>query len=509
MSHKGMLGLAVLGVVFNSALAQDALDPGQQQPAALDQAVPVSDDIADELPGQAAPTLDQTVPVAEQLPDETPDQPLNDEQLLAAEFQRYQQLVGEGILDEADNVAKRVVELAIRISGPTSTNTARALTNLAIVQHRNGQYDAAQQNYEAAIDIIEAREDRLNPMLINPLQGLGAAQLEGGRPDLAAQTFGRAVHVTHVNDGPHNMGQLELLESLAETNLRMGLVEEAKQVHDNIYTLNLRHYRSNPMDMVPSLMRRASWQHRTGYIIDERATYRRIIRIIESQSDKNDVRLVQPLTKLGQSYFYIDTSGIEQLNQPTAASGEIYFKRALRIAQESEDSDWKVEADAMLALGDYYLFRGTLVRANSLYEDAWELLSGDDEKLSRRVSLLGKIQVLRFDDMPRYTGAATAADNLDPNEKLREGTITFTYGVSPRGKVTGFKVVEANPPELYDIQRRVQREMRSRLYRPRYVDGAAVATEDLSYTHRFYYRQSELDAIRDKEAAAEAGEEET
>ena len=97
-------------------------------------------------------------------------------------------------------------------------------------------------------------------MLINPLKGLGAAQLANGRPDQAVQTFGRAVHVTHVNEGPHNVDQIELLESLAETNLILGEVDQARDVHELIYNLNERHYRANMLDLVPSLMRRARWQ---------------------------------------------------------------------------------------------------------------------------------------------------------------------------------------------------------------------------------------------------------
>jgi tetratricopeptide (TPR) repeat protein len=129
------------------------------------------------------------------------------------------------------------------------------------VQHRNKQFDAAQQNFESAIDIIEDIEDRLNHRLINPLKGLGAAQLEGGRPDLAMQTFGRAIHVTHVNEGPHNLDQIEILESLAETNVRLGNIEDAREMHDKIYLLHRRRYEDDQLALIPSLMRRAEWHH--------------------------------------------------------------------------------------------------------------------------------------------------------------------------------------------------------------------------------------------------------
>jgi tetratricopeptide (TPR) repeat protein len=191
-------------------LAEDAEDDG----GLMDQTVPVADDdAAAEAAAQPGPPRRRKADLREQLLDE---------------FENYKRLMSEGIYDEADTVAKRVVTLSIQLTGPRSSETAKALTNLGIVQHRNKQFDAAQQNFAGAIEIIEDREDRLNRRLINPLKGLGAAQLEGGRPDLAKQSFTRAIHITHVNEGPHNMDQIDILESLAETNVRLGSIEEAR-----------------------------------------------------------------------------------------------------------------------------------------------------------------------------------------------------------------------------------------------------------------------------------------
>jgi tetratricopeptide (TPR) repeat protein len=170
-----------------------------------------------------APTLfaqeeEQIVPVADEGIEENSDYSVPEatpEDELVANFELFKQLMKDNVFDEADTVAKRVVELALRLKGPQSSEFAKALTNLAIVQFQTEQYTAAQQNFESAIEIIEDNEDRLNVQLVNPLKGLGAAQLESGRPDLASRTFQRAVHVTHVNEGPHNLDQIDLLESIA------------------------------------------------------------------------------------------------------------------------------------------------------------------------------------------------------------------------------------------------------------------------------------------------------
>ena len=284
-------------------IAGDA--PVPPDPHDLDQIVPVADEVGEADEADEADKADEEMvaePSTNQPEDYSPPQQstvllpadATEEEQLLWYYAQYRELMDNAVYDEADTVAKRVVELAIKAKGPKSIDFARALTNLAIVQHHTSQYDAAQQNFQSAIEIIEDNEDRLNEQLINPLKGLGASQLEGGRPDLAGTTFRRAVHITHVNEGPHNLIQIEMLESLAETDLRLGDVEEARNVQDTIFALNQHAYANNSLDIIPPLMRRANWQHRAGLINDQRTTLRQVIRIIEVEAGKEDLRLVLP-----------------------------------------------------------------------------------------------------------------------------------------------------------------------------------------------------------------------
>jgi tetratricopeptide (TPR) repeat protein len=454
---------------------------------------------------EAITLLDKTVPVADAGPPEEDPEPdgIDDRELLLAEFAQYKEMRDGGALDQAENIAKRIIELSIRISGPTSNDTAMALNNLAVVQHQTKDYEASQQNFSAAIEIIEDNEDQLNKGLINPLRGLGASQLESGRPDLATRSFGRAVHISHVNEGPHNLEQVEILEALAETHLRLGSMEEAKKNQDLIYALNLRHYAGNAMAMVPSLLRRASWQRRTGYILDERATYRRIIRIIESVNGKDHLTLIQPLMKLGESYFFVDTSESSSYQSAVANSGETYFKRAVRIAAESPDADWMTLATAKIALGDFYNFRSEINRARSNYRDAWELMSVEEDRLDTRKSVLEVLTPLNGDTIPRFAGDASSADRRPDDNNLREGRIVVSYDVDSRGRVSALKIIEANPVEFDDMRRSIQHELRTRIYRPKFENAEPVDSPNQMLSHVFYYRQDELDELR-KESGATA-----
>ncbi len=451
---------------------------------------------ADEVPGE------QTVPVADEAPAavETDEfaQELDNEERLMQEFERYKRYINEGSLDEADIAAKRIVEMAIRIYGPQSLETSKALNNLALVQHRTGQYEAAIQNFESSIEIIEFREDRLNAQLVNPLKGLGASHLANDRPDLAVQTFDRARHITHVNEGPHNIEQVEILESLAESTLRMGDMKGARSLLDRIHLLNVRHFDNNELGLLPSLMRRADWQHRAGYYNEERATYRRAIRIVEAKLGKNDPQLIPPLLKLAESFYFIDMTQVGRTSQSVIATGEIYFKRAARIAERSETVGWYEYAETKLALADYYVYMDAHSRARKIYEEVWELLSADEERLAARRDWLERPSVLWEEPLPTYAGS----DRTASGEEYLNGTIRVDYDVSRRGRVRNIRT-EAYPPEFTEMQRIVHRELRSRIFRPMLVDGQPSDSEELVFEHNFLYQRSDLERLRQQQATSQ------
>ena len=409
---------------------------------------------------------------------------------------RFNSLVRDGALDEAENVAKRRVETAIRQSGSRSIDTAFALTDLGNVQVRTNQFDAAEQNFKTALDIIGEVENRLHEFAIDPLKGLGQAYLESGKPDLAIRNFNAAIHIMHVNSGPHNIEQAELLESLAESQLRAGNDKEARDTQDLIFAITDRYYRDDRLAMVPPLMRRGEWLFRTNSFLDARDAYRQVVRIIESERGKNDPSLIEPLIQLGRTYLYVDMTGLQPLAGTAVKTGESYHKRAVRIAEKAPATDWARLVKAQLALGDFYTLRDDYNSAWSSYRKAWELLSGDPSRRELRADLLGDPNPLTTMSIPPQSAGTRDAGNLDDEDALLEGTVTATYIINDRGRVTGLNVAELDPPQFSEMADHVMRELRRQIFRPRFDDTGPVATPSQVFTHRFQYSQAELDLLR-------------
>ncbi len=406
------------------------------------------------------------------------------QQQLAEDFALYKNLLANGMTAEADVVAKRIVELSIRENGFESSDTAKALTNLAIVQHRNEDYETAQQNYEAAIGIIERVEDRLNSGLINPLRGLGAAQLASGRPDLALDTFGRAQHISHVNEGPHNIDQVAIIESLAEIYIYIGEFESAYDLQDRIYELYARKYAEDSDQIIPALFKRAEWQHRLRLYGRERDTYRRVIKIIEKNQDKQSLDLIRPLTGLANAHLFVGEVG-----------GAVHLKRAKRIAEEHPDSTWEIKENTFLSLADFYIFSDKAGKAKSAYQDTWDLLSEDESRLVNRYDHLETTVMLQDIYPPKYYGIDEDSERIDKDEEFQRGKIVTTFVITVRGRAKNFEIIESHPVGLEEMEKDVLKEMRRLIYRPRLENREVVETENMTYTHEFFYRESELSPI--------------
>lgn len=416
------------------------------------------------------------------------------EERLSRLFTLYLDAVANKSFDEADALAKQVVELTISEYGLDSDQSAKALTNLAIAQHGSSDYDAAILNYEAAVGIIERIDDRLSQELINPLRGLGAAQLATGRPDLARDSFDRAVHISHVNDGPHNMEQIETLESLAETYLSVGEFEDAVDVQKRIYYLQARNVDTKSLDILPALRTRAAFQRRMQLYDQERFTWRRVISIIEDNNGKDSIDLIEPLTKLGNSYLYVGFSDAPYAQTASVSSGEIYLKRAVRVAEANPDAGWTVLTDAMLELGNYYMLSARPNRAERVYSEVWEILSdgSNPERLAARERKLGQIEILQDIQPPLLYGEDLGAPIVGRPPGYESGSVIYEYVVSTRGRPTDIRVIEADPEGLEDMYQSVARDVRRLMYRPRFENGEMIETGNVTYRHEFYYREVDL-----------------
>ena len=187
-------------------------------------------------------------------------------------------------------------------------------------------------------------------------------------------------------------------------------------------------------------------------------------------------------------------------------SGEIYLKRAMRIAEKNPDSTWQLAESTKLALADYYTLSARPNRARRYYQETWALLSEDEERHKNRRDHLQSLTILQNIYPPRYHNSQRKDDGQAPPENFERGRIVAQYTITTRGATANVKIIESEP-SFDSMEEKTKREMRHLVRRPRMEDGIQVRTDELVYTHEFYYRVSDLPQIEATEVALEHSEE--
>jgi TonB family protein len=419
----------------------------------------------------------ESLPITAAEPEEEPQERGS---ALDEAFREYRDLYDEGEYEGAIEAGKRVIVLSIEANGRDDLQTARGLTNLAIAQQKNEEYEAAVQNYEAALDIVERVESRLSKHLINPLRGLGNTYLEAGRPDEAIRVYDRAVHLTHVNYGPQNLEQADLLDALAESFVRLQDVEEASDIQDMSYQLYARRFGEESIEILPALQRRARWLNRLGLFGRERDVWNQAIDVIENEYGEDDLRLIEALNGLARTYLY-------DIEPAISNRGEWALRRALEIAENHPETTPALVADSLIDSGNYHTLRGEAQKARRAYRQAWRVLSGDESLLAIRERRFAQPVQIRYARAPAYADEATNP-TVNPVFRGREfdrGVVVANYTVNARGRTEEITVIESTPPGLMDTE--VKRAVRRMVFRPRYVDGQPVSTPDQTFRHRYAY----------------------
>lgn len=408
-------------------------------------------------------------------------------------------------LAEAEALAKTVVEHSVALRGRNSKLVANSLTNLAIVQQRQRQFVPAMQNYVAAIETIEYVEGPLSPDLIEPLKGLGETQLAMEEVALARLSFERGVHISHVNHGPRNTDQVILLDAIAETQILTGNMGDALQMQKNIFALQAQGIDPESEDMLPALQHHADWMRRLGLPNREKNTYWKILEIQERHNGKHELALLPTLIALGGS---VRPGGHSVTERPRAleslselddryvdrhVSPDYYMRRALSIATEHPESDWKLATTSALVIGDFYSRARRLVRAKLAYVDAWERLSDSPERLAVRREELESPMPLTRPRLPRYYENQRPVYGDVDKETFQRGTMTAVYDVSKLGKTVNIKVIEKSPGNLRKIEERFVDRLGDVVHRPRMQDGTMVDTYQLDFVYEFFYRIEDSD----------------
>jgi tetratricopeptide (TPR) repeat protein len=310
--------------------------------------------------------------------------------------------------------------------------------------------------------------------------------MAAGRIDDAIQTYERAIHFTHVREGPNNLAQVPLANGLSEAYYELGDIRRANRIHDQIFLLQERTLDSDEQ-MLDALQMRARWAKRIDDLETAIKSYRRMIRILDEENVEDDPRLIEPLMDLALISAQQALDSYARWRELLKQQAQRAMRRAVLIARETGEENPELLARTLVDQADRLLVMNMRRLANASYREAWSLLDAEPDLRAVRSSLFSEPVRIYSARMDRVYDKPEEGV-LDLRTYPGEGYVEVRYAVNEHGRAADIEITDSEPAGLLDSH--VYQKLRTHVYRPYYRDGEPTAREGLTLRHEFGYDES-------------------
>jgi len=361
------------------------------------------------------------------------------------------------------------------------------------------------------VDTVEGQDGAMSPVLIEPLRGLAAAQLAGGRVTDAISTLRRSIHLARLNDGLHTPQQVEMLEQLISAYVSMGDFVAADRQQQYLYRVQSYGRSVDNPQKSEATLRYADWmrgaylgdlgQRRFPRLVGLNDLFENAIEELEETQGENSRELLPYLQRRAELSYLISVypgeqeSGFRAEARPPgnfelADEAQLRFWRmrdhnfrygldALRrretILLNNDDATGEELASAHIAIADWYQWNRRYASAVRYYEEAWALT--DDtawlEKTFQEPLELPRDIVFNPGVMPIGT--------------LNEAEVVLRFDVSRHGEAKEITILSEESRETQSGITRAYHYLRNMRFRPKLSGGQVVRAEDVERTYQVKY----------------------
>ncbi|HSC15710.1 MAG TPA: TonB family protein, partial [Gammaproteobacteria bacterium] len=352
--------------------------------------------------------------------------------------------------------------------GARSVQAAEAHIDLANAQREAREFEKAAENYLAAVEVYRSVDGPFTPLAIGPLTSLGDNYHEAEDDANAVAAYSEARTVSRRAYGLHNTEQIELLDRMSRSLLDLNQLSEAEAQQLEALRLVQRAYPPGSDEVLEGIYKYAEWLGDRQFFQLQRDQYARALRMIRQIHGERDVRQVQPLLGIGNTYR-------EERNP--ASMGISALEEALNLLLEQPERDPVLTAMALRDMGDWAVAFGRTGYSGTEYQRAWQLLgSVPNGAAIRRQWFTGANYVLYEPISPRGL-------SMDPD--ALSGHVTVSFDIETGGNTENVVLVESNPAGLKDEA--VLRHIRRSRFRPVLENGNVVVGKSLAIQVKFRY----------------------
>ncbi len=404
--------------------------------------------------------------------------------------------------------------------------------------------------YLARLNVLEGQYGAYEQELSQELSGLGSLYQSVGKHADAVDVFKRQYQIERTNAGLYSIAQVDILKRMIVSLVALREWEEVEDRHHFIQQLMAYNFAANDIRKVTSLKDRAEWHlyaadNEIGdntplhhlltarnalneatrltsaaggpVTADTEAMYQTLL-YVDYQvaiAERTAATKAQSNALISQrrqtdSYFYrnnADPYGVTSRRQygssvPNAGTisrgpsitannfrNGVFHLQGLRnnFANDPTAKPGSVaRIDAQI--GDWCSLWQKHATARSYYQRAWQTLSAPGSDETVRNEIFGNpVSLLDFAD--QHQAKLAAKNGIPAGKKL--GYVLYDLTVSANGKVQAVQTIEAAPNTLTNHIARTGRIISRSQFRPRYIDGVPVATENFRTKATYLYDASD------------------
>jgi len=389
-----------------------------------------------------------------------------------------------------------------------------ALTALGDAYLKANQYAPAEAAYAEAVRLAEQHGGRETQRVLAPLTGLGTTFARAGHHHDAVPLLQRAVAITRAQFGMFDLRQQDVLKTLAGSLTALGRQPEAQDAMVYRVRVAEKMYGEGNPRVIPWLCDLGNWFVDIGKTPEARMTFQVALNIVGTTDSLNVPIMVEPLRGIARAYMVrpsypdewrkppypvlgcgipyavvppecknpaaFDARGFIIQPRTLNPEGEEALKRALRILESDPGSAPQTLIETLLQMGDWYQVKKSPREALTYYERAWQLIRTTPNLPDSAATALNVPLRVYYPtpqivaNVPHQVAAADTQSHYVQTE----------FTVAADGSVRDARIVDHDTSDRW--ARDVLKAVRDSRFRPKFVDGHAVAATGITYREVFW-----------------------
>ncbi len=393
--------------------------------------------------------------------------------------------------------AYRILGQGYEYVAETGESLVEPLMKHAMVRQQAGENLQAEQAAEVVIELIERKGGVFDPALVEPLVFLAQLEQASGHHLAALERLYRAQHILHRADGVMTQLQLPVLALMTKSYAAMKQRSNSNMMVEQAFAIKIRHLDENSAEFVPIVLEQAEIKAMKGQFRAARELIYVALEILGQSLTENDPGLMEALTGLASVRYKEQKYGVSSFNQDRLIAGNLPLPNApIRLAslgrKEGTRTQQKVihimeehperfsaieRAEASIRLGDWYMIIRKPDLADDPYRVAWQILAREGNATEFLTRYFGQPKRLTYNKPMTPQNGPGRYENYDGKY------VEVRFSVNKKGAVRNLQLANSNSPAA--MNRELRSAVKRAIFRPKYVDGQAVVTDNLFFREEF------------------------